>query len=547
MNVYELDTENCYKKKLSEINKDIPLAGLVPASQKRFSYTQQNIVLHYETFSIEEITHQERGVFIVEFIGGGLRSRALIKKGSLSTIRFVRRTGFEFYILDQNKNIRKPLSKDGYKLGIDFKKKWYPADSEGKIFIPYPQNGKQTGTAILIDGNFAELAEIELLAEVPKVNMSCIFNFDDLRPGKNIEMALNVKLLLANSKVFSNKHIKDKKVQVSSTSSAGVLNMVSYDNIEYSDGKDVLIDYLIPTKTVSLKISFLGKYFSQDKQEDIEINEWKEFTIDRHEKLETFHNFKHEIQAGGNHLIRVFGKNGEPLINTELKFTFTNTETSAGYFTDLKTDNNGAVFLGNLKKLKVRDFTVTLKNSASFIEKFNVFSHNNISNLPKTFTIESNENLVLPLLEKTLDRKNYTLVRTNSAFTIVYKDFFGNLEIENDILLLKNLPVGYYSFTYMNHDNPHDRSNSWNDIHIKVLKGERFELDPTCLITENSIHHLLPSSTFLTHTTVKLEEPRFKENYSTGYKKKVLKMKILSNNISSLKVHIIQPKFSLSN
>lgn len=104
--------------------------------------------------------------------------------------------------------------------------------------------------------------------------------------------------------------------------------MMNFENLEYSDGKDVVIDYLIPTKTVEIKITFLGKYYSHAKEKDIEITQEKIFYIQRKQECDHFHNFKLEIESG-NYILRVFGKNGESIPDIELDFFFSSGETSA--------------------------------------------------------------------------------------------------------------------------------------------------------------------------------------------------------------------------
>ena len=40
LNIYELNTTNCYLKKLAPIKNEIPVAGLIPSVSRRFKYTQ---------------------------------------------------------------------------------------------------------------------------------------------------------------------------------------------------------------------------------------------------------------------------------------------------------------------------------------------------------------------------------------------------------------------------------------------------------------------------------------------------------------------------
>ena len=55
----------------------------------------------------------------------------------------------------------------------------------------------------------------------------------------------------------------------------------------------------------------------------------------------------------------------------ELDFFFSSSETSAtSAKVSLKSDENGAVFLGKLKRLKVREFRVETKNNQSVAATF---------------------------------------------------------------------------------------------------------------------------------------------------------------------------------
>jgi hypothetical protein len=97
------------------------------------------------------------GLFIVEFIGNGMSSRAVIKKGSLSLIHKPTIAGHLAYVLDENKKIC-----NGPKTGLYFDGQYYEANQEkgGKIFIPYGKTNK-VEKAILINGEFAQLSDFE--------------------------------------------------------------------------------------------------------------------------------------------------------------------------------------------------------------------------------------------------------------------------------------------------------------------------------------------------------------------------------------------------
>jgi len=91
------------------------------------------------------------GLFIIEFLGNGQMSRAVIKKGSLSLVHQSSPAGHIAYIIDANRNI---CVSD--KTGVWIDKKFYPSnkDKNGQIFIPYAKSQHET-KVIMIHEDFA--------------------------------------------------------------------------------------------------------------------------------------------------------------------------------------------------------------------------------------------------------------------------------------------------------------------------------------------------------------------------------------------------------
>jgi hypothetical protein len=80
--VFEFNTETYYKKELKPFDTSIDLHGMVPAISKSFKYSQARNKIHDEIFEFEELKGKV-GLFIIEFMGNGLMSRAVVKKGML--------------------------------------------------------------------------------------------------------------------------------------------------------------------------------------------------------------------------------------------------------------------------------------------------------------------------------------------------------------------------------------------------------------------------------------------------------------------------------
>lgn len=105
--VFEFCAENYYHKNHREIDATINLDGLIASYEHIFEFTDAPVVRTIKEFKFDSITKKERGLFIVEFIGNGISSRAIIKKGRLILLENITVAGHALRILDENLNVCK--------------------------------------------------------------------------------------------------------------------------------------------------------------------------------------------------------------------------------------------------------------------------------------------------------------------------------------------------------------------------------------------------------------------------------------------------------
>lgn len=119
--IFEFNTETYYKKNLLPFNTSVNLDGLIASNEKVFEYKNPSNKKFVESFKFPELANKV-GLFIIEFIGNGMSSRAVVKKGSLSMIHKPTIAGHLAYVLDENKKIC-----IGPKTGIWFDGEYYEA------------------------------------------------------------------------------------------------------------------------------------------------------------------------------------------------------------------------------------------------------------------------------------------------------------------------------------------------------------------------------------------------------------------------------------
>ena len=82
--IYEINTLNYYRNQPQPINTDIDLDGLVANVERKLDFSQPSQLRHSETIDLSELDN--RGVWVVDLLGGGQRSRAVIQNGSLVSL-----------------------------------------------------------------------------------------------------------------------------------------------------------------------------------------------------------------------------------------------------------------------------------------------------------------------------------------------------------------------------------------------------------------------------------------------------------------------------
>jgi len=84
--VFEINTRSVYMSSKREIATDINLDGLVPNTLEEVKIDSPPIQRELRTFPLHQLSENRRGVWVVEFIGGGKITRALIRKGQLQLV-----------------------------------------------------------------------------------------------------------------------------------------------------------------------------------------------------------------------------------------------------------------------------------------------------------------------------------------------------------------------------------------------------------------------------------------------------------------------------
>jgi hypothetical protein len=133
--VFEINTQNYYREHQREVDTDINLDGLVANVEQTHNYADPP--LRRITRRFEFPTLNKAGVYVIDLIGNGRSSRALVRKGRLYHLVQTSAAGQVFTILDEHHKQVKDATL--WLAGHE-----YQAGKEGLINVPFSTNpGRQ--------------------------------------------------------------------------------------------------------------------------------------------------------------------------------------------------------------------------------------------------------------------------------------------------------------------------------------------------------------------------------------------------------------------
>ncbi|MCB9896749.1 MAG: hypothetical protein H6825_01970 [Planctomycetes bacterium] len=344
--VFEIDTFNVYSETGREVDASLALDGLVAHDERVVAYDDPPARRVRRHFEFPALDHP--GVWVIEFIGNGVSSRAVVRKGVL---RFTERrsaAGHALTVFDEGG--RKLSDTRAWMDGVE-----YRPDADGEIVVPYSASPGQRDL-VLRRGDFASLAHLALDGEDYALRAGTFVERESLLAGRTARIVLRPSLELDGVPV-SLALLDDPMLHVVTTDLDGVR---STDDVPVQpvDGADLVYEIPVPEGLVQLSVSLGGKVQRMVDGEPVALVSSEETFpvngIDRGPR--TSQRLLSRTALGWT--LDVLGKNGEPLADRAQRLVLQPRDFTDAVEVSLKTDARGRVTLGALdeiESLRVRD------------------------------------------------------------------------------------------------------------------------------------------------------------------------------------------------
>jgi hypothetical protein len=422
--VFEINTGNYYRERRRELNTDINLDGLVPYQEKTHTFDDPPLRRVRRHFEFPKLN--DRGAYVIDFIGNGKSSRALVRKGKLRYIVRNSTAGHIFTVLDeQNKHLPEATL---WMSGNE-----YRPDDDGLITVPFSnQPGRQT--IILSQGDFSSLDNFGHKSEIYSLAAGIFVDRESLLQLQTSRVVVRPMLKL-NGRPVTLAILKDVKLRITSTDLDGVSTSKEVSDFELHSDQESTYDFQVPPRLASISFSLQAKVknFSQDKEIDLAANQ--SFTlnqIDSTEKVEDLHFSKIDRR----YVIDVLGKSGEPRSARPVQLKIKHRDFRNTFDLSLQSDAAGRVSLGALEDIAV--VTATGAEGTSHSWAINDDAHNYYRNVQG----QAGQSLALPYMGDGggLQRSELSLLELRGGTFVA--DHFDAMGVKNGTLQIGDLPRG---------------------------------------------------------------------------------------------------------
>ena len=469
--IFEINTFNYYSTFYKEPDTSINLDGLSPTHEKIFTYDAPPFLRSLKTFDFPEIN--KSGVFVLEFIGNGKSSRALIRKGKLFFIESIGAAGHEFCVFNEkNQKLSDAVIQfDGYE---------YKPDNQGIIIIPFSTHPKYQ-PVIIHHQDFCSLSGFDHLSEQYDLYVDFYADRESLLPQMTSKVLIKPTLSL-NEHPISLSLLKEISLSIESTDMDGVSASKVIPDFKLFEDQESVYEFQVPENLASIHFELSAKIDNISQQKTESLMDYAVFKLNGIDQTPHFENLllHHE---NNTYTLDVLGKNGEPRIHRSVTIELKHQYFCKRIIQHFQTDKNGRIHLGMLKNISY--IKASCANDYSY--KWHLFLSR--AAYPEHINCHANESIQLPYDTHNHD-KNCALFEKRGSTWL--SDQSHTITYNNGCIQIKGLAPGNYDL-FMKSINEHvtifvDKGIQQEDIILSDHSAVKIENSPPPFIGDIDIN-----------------------------------------------------------
>lgn len=430
--LYQLNPRNIYRRQGKPVSSDIDLDGLVANAEQTIEYTVPSDRRHREVIDLPQCSG--RGAWVIDLLGGGLRSRAMILKGQLRSTQTLTDAGHEFRIYDES---GKPVPSATIEMGT----RTFRPDEKGRILIPYSESN-QVVSILLVDEAVATVERFIHRREEYRLELGLLVDPQNLISGAKGALIARPQLL-CNGQPTAIKNLEDPILTIVTTDQDGTKSTLTIPNLSLKDEEDLFQQFLVPQRLRDVQITLSGKVLAVSRNTKEVISESKNLPVNDVSATAQLADF-YLIHDADGYRLQVLGRNGERVAKLPVTVQLQTDSVSNDPSVLLATDADGQIRLGSLDHVKSFQASATgLANRSFPLRK-------SISQWPAKHSVVAGTPIDLPWSDD-LDG-DLALGTASTLLEVrgghVYADLSTKLSLDHGRLKIAPLEPGLYYLTH---------------------------------------------------------------------------------------------------
>ncbi len=338
--VYEINTQNYYRENRREVNTDINLDGLVANFEETYNYNESPLRRVSRNFKFPQL--EQPGVYVVDFIGNGMSSRAVIRKGQR---RFLVRTtaaGQAFTVLDEsNKQV------SGASIWMDGQT--YEADPKGRIVVPF-STSPGTQQIVISHNGWSSLHQFQHDGENYELAAGIYVDRESLLQHQDAMVVIRGGLNL-NGQPIGFAPLENIRLKITATDLDGVQTTQEVGNLKLHLDRETTHRFHVPPRLGELKFDLIANVKQLSTGQQITLNYSRSYSLNEMDLLAGTQDL-HFAEVNGQYVMDLLGKTGEPLADRPVNVSVLHREFIQPIRVQLQTDSDGRIELGPLTDIR---------------------------------------------------------------------------------------------------------------------------------------------------------------------------------------------------